>query len=70
MVISIMGLWHIIVFFELDKRLIIVLVNENLATLKSIYYQGMYTCVAKNVVGKAYVAAYLQVASSSHLFLE
>jgi len=32
--------------------------------------QGMYTCVAKNVVGKAYVAAYLQVASSSHLFLD
>ena len=32
--------------------------------------QGMYTCVAKNVVGKAYVAAYLQVASSPHLYLE
>lgn len=32
--------------------------------------QGMYTCVAKNVVGKAYVAAYLQVASSSQLFLD
>ena len=30
----------------------------------------MYTCVAKNVVGKAYVAAYLQVASASQLFLE
>ena len=30
----------------------------------------MYTCVAKNVVGKAYVAAYLQVASSPHLYLE
>ena len=32
--------------------------------------QGMYTCVAKNVVGKAYVAAYLQVAGSPHLYLE
>ena len=30
----------------------------------------MYTCVAKNVVGKAYVAAYLQVASSNSLQLE
>lgn len=30
----------------------------------------MYTCVAKNVVGKAYVAAYLQVAGSPHLHLE
>ena len=30
----------------------------------------MYTCVAKNVVGKAYVAAYLQVAGSPHLYLE
>jgi len=36
----------------------------------SSFDQGMYTCVAKNVVGKAYVAAYLQVASSPHLYLD
>ena len=29
--------------------------------------QGMYTCVARNVVGKAYAAAYLQVNGSDHI---
>ena len=32
--------------------------------------QGMYTCVARNVVGKAFVAAYLQVAQSPNTHIE
>ena len=32
--------------------------------------QGMYTCVARNVVGRAYVAAYLEVANSPRVDLQ
>ena len=46
------------------------LIDSKKLCLNKIFLQGMYTCVAKNVVGKAYVAAYLQVARSSYLFLE
>merc|ERR1719510_901172 len=44
----------------------------NLYTIQEVTgaHQGMYTCVARNVVGKAFVAAYLQVAGSPHLHLD
>ena len=44
----------------------------NLYTIQKVTgaHQGMYTCVARNVVGKAFVAAYLQVAQSPNTHIE